>query len=106
MSTQDTDRKQQYSQARDAFDDLRVEDKALFLVEAAVSTIARGLEEAGRIIGKSLDDVFGGDGAAGEPPEAAPAEPEAPAEAPKAKKTTARKKSTTRKATRKSPPKK
>lgn len=58
MQEQDKDRKEQYRHVRDAFDTLNIEDKALFLVEAAASTVARGLEEAGRKLGDELNRVF------------------------------------------------
>lgn len=47
-----------YRNAREAFDDLRFEDQALFLVEAAVSTVVRGVEQLSRAFARGLDDVM------------------------------------------------
>ncbi len=75
-----------YSSARDAFDELKIEDKALFLIEATVSTIGRGLEDAGRALTHLFEDlVRGGHGEDTAPSEAAPSEaaPTTPKKAPK-----------------------
>lgn len=48
----------QYRRAREAFDDLRVEDQAVFIVEAAVGVLARGVEQAGHAVADALDDLL------------------------------------------------
>ena len=57
MTQQDAHSKQ-YRQAREAFDGLKIEDRAVFLLEATVSTVARGVEEAGRVLANELDRMF------------------------------------------------
>lgn len=47
-----------YEQARRRFEDLDVEKRARFLLEASVTTLARGLEEAGRVLADGLEDVL------------------------------------------------
>ncbi len=47
-----------YQRARDAFDELNIEKKATFLVEAAVSTLARGLASASEALGSEFERVF------------------------------------------------
>lgn len=47
-----------YKQAREAFEDLKVEEKAIFLVEAAVHTIARGMEEGFRALATEVNGWF------------------------------------------------
>ena len=62
MSTDRHARRAAYDRTRRQFDDLRLEDKAIFLVEATASTFACGLEEAGRAVAGGLDDLFRGAG--------------------------------------------
>lgn len=50
-----SDADDRYRRARNDFEDFDFEQKATFLVEAMTSTLARGLEEAG----KALSDEFG-----------------------------------------------
>lgn len=57
MTQHETHRKR-YHQAREAFDDLKIEDRAVFLLEATVSTVARGVEEAGRALADEFDRFF------------------------------------------------
>ncbi len=47
-----------YERTRRDFDEMRLEDKAIFLVEATASTLARGIEEASRAAADELDDLF------------------------------------------------
>lgn len=47
-----------YERTRRDFDEMRLEDKAIFLVEATASTLARGIEEASRAVADELDDLF------------------------------------------------
>lgn len=51
-------RSEQYNRLRDDFDTLAVEDKALFLLEATVSTLVRGIESFGKALGDELEHVF------------------------------------------------
>ena len=48
----------QYQRARREFEDMRIEDKAVFLVEATVTTMARALEAAGEALARELDRIF------------------------------------------------
>lgn len=58
MTTQGKEQSEQYREARRQFDDLRIEDKAVFLLESTVSTLARGLEEFGRVVSENLERSF------------------------------------------------
>lgn len=58
MSEQGQERKERYSRVRTEFDDLNTEDKVLFLMEATVSTIARGVDEFGRAVSDELNKAF------------------------------------------------
>ncbi len=49
---------EEYERARSAFDDLKLEDRAVFLIEATVSTIARGVDKVGRVLADELDRLF------------------------------------------------
>lgn len=51
---------EQYRRLRESFDELQIQDQALFLVEAAVSTLARGIEQAGETLADEVGDVFRG----------------------------------------------
>lgn len=68
-----------YDEARRHFDELESEDRMRFLLEASVSTLAQGIEEAGRVLSKGLEDVLNrsrqsrSSGSSGQP---GPAEPE------------------------------
>lgn len=50
--------REQYRRVRDAFDDLKVEDQAVFLAEAAVGVVARGIEQAGHAVAEALDELL------------------------------------------------
>ncbi len=50
--------KEEYQRARSAFDSLRVEDKAVFVLEAAVTTLARGIESAGAALADVVQQAF------------------------------------------------
>lgn len=69
--TEQQARSTQYERARREFDSLQIEDKAIFLVESTVTTVARGIEEVGRVIADELDALF-------HPPPADPIDPERP----------------------------
>ena len=47
-----------YDHVRDDFNRLRFEEQASFLVEAAVSVAARGIETVGRTLASELEDLF------------------------------------------------
>lgn len=51
-------RGERYERARSEFDHLRIEDKAIFLLEATVSTMARALEDAGHALADEIDSWF------------------------------------------------
>lgn len=69
-----------YREARRRFDDLDVEQRARFLLEASVSTIAHGLEWAGQQLADSLDETVhqskGGRSEAADEADPGPAQPE------------------------------
>jgi hypothetical protein len=76
MTTHEQARSTEYERVRQAFEDLGVEDKAVFLLEATVTTIARTVETAGRLLADEIDRLFRSD------PFAPPAEPAAEAPGP------------------------
>lgn len=47
-----------YHRARRDFDDLPFEKQATFLLESSVTALARGIEEAGRMLVEGLEDVM------------------------------------------------
>lgn len=49
---------ERYDDARRHFEELEVEERARFLLEASVSTLAQGLEQAGRVLSDGLDEIF------------------------------------------------
>jgi hypothetical protein len=51
----ESEREGAYEQARHGFDALRLEERAAFLVEATVSTLAEGLDAAGRALARELN---------------------------------------------------
>lgn len=51
-------RDKEYQRTRDTFNEMELEDQAAFLVEATASMLARGLEEAGRVMADGLDELF------------------------------------------------
>lgn len=57
MGERSQERKEQYKRVRTDFEDLTIEDKALFLLEATVSTVARGIEQIGREFAEEVDKV-------------------------------------------------
>lgn len=46
-----------YDEARGRFEELDVEERASFLVEATASTLARGVEEAGQALAEGLQEL-------------------------------------------------
>ena len=98
--TQDP-RREQYDQARSAFEELSIEDRVLFLLKETITTVADGIERAGRTVANELDAVFEEMEAEPENGEAAPAtEPQGTPKTTK-KSTTRSKKTTTKKSTAK-----
>ena len=55
MADQQDPRQKQYDRARDAFEDLKIEDKTVFLFKETVNTIFEGVETCAR----SIADEFG-----------------------------------------------
>lgn len=58
MGERTEERKEQYKRIRMEFEDLQIEDKALFLLEATVATVARGIEQAGKGLADEIDKAF------------------------------------------------
>jgi hypothetical protein len=48
-----------YDRARRDFDEMPLEDRARFLVEATASTLARTVEAAGRELARGIGELFG-----------------------------------------------
>jgi hypothetical protein len=51
-------RRERYEQARSAFDALGLDEKAVFLVEAAARTLTRGIEDGARKLSDELNRAF------------------------------------------------
>ena len=92
---------EKYRQARDEFDALKIEEKAIFLVESAFSMLAHGIESVGNVFSEQINKVYHEE-------EQEKKEEEKPKRAPR-KKTTTRKTSTRKRSTtsraKKTPPK-
>lgn len=56
--TEQAKHSERFHETRRQFDELSLEDKAVFLLEATVSTLGRGLEQAGRVLGDALETAF------------------------------------------------
>lgn len=84
----------EYDEARRAFEPLRIEEKAIFLVEAAITTLARGLDQAGQTLADELDRAFRrahdapADATGDAAPDAETDDPEAPPRARRRKRST------------------
>jgi len=59
MTDQQDPRKERYDRARSAFDELKIEEKTLFLIKETVNTIVEGVEEATRSIFNEFETLFG-----------------------------------------------
>ncbi len=97
MSEKEQKRSAAYEKAWSAFQELGVEERAAFLVEATAATLGHGLEKAGRSLAHALEDLFRAAEAPcgdGESKESETSEPKASA-----------KKTTRKRATKKTPPK-
>jgi len=53
-------RHETYRHTREAFDRMKVDEQASFLVEATASVLARGVEQVGRAVADGLDELFRG----------------------------------------------
>ena len=51
-------RSEAYNRLRQEFDSLAVEDKAIFLLESTMTTMVRGIESFGRMIGDELERIL------------------------------------------------
>lgn len=58
MRERSAEQKEKYKRVRSEFEDLEIEDKALFLLEATVGTVARGVEQFGRGFAEEIDKAF------------------------------------------------
>jgi hypothetical protein len=58
MNESGTGRSEAYSRLRNEFDTLAIEDKAIFLLESTLSTLVRGIEAFGHMVGEELDKAF------------------------------------------------
>lgn len=68
-----------YEQARRQFDELDVEERARFLINASASLLAQGLEQAGEVLADGLKEVLrqtGRPSSSAEPERPGAAEPE------------------------------
>ena len=95
MAEKAKNNKEQYRQARDEFDSLKIEEKAIFLVESAFSMLAQGIEAVGTVFSEQINKVYQ------DKEEVKKEETKAP---PKRKSTTRKRTTSTR--TKKTPPKK
>jgi len=59
MADQQDPRDQQYERAHDAFEDLKIEDKTVFLLKETVNTIVEGVETCVRTITDEFGAMFG-----------------------------------------------
>ncbi|MDZ4701587.1 MAG: hypothetical protein SH809_17885 [Rhodothermales bacterium] len=48
--------KEAYNEARSAFDGLKIEEQAIFLVESALSMLAQGIEQVGAMMARQFND--------------------------------------------------
>ena len=58
MATQKKDNNQQYTKAREEFDGLKIEEKAIFLVESTFSMLAHGIEAVGNVFSEQVEKVY------------------------------------------------
>ena len=83
MAEKAKNNKEQYRQARDEFDSLKIEEKAIFLVESTFSMLAHGIEAVGNVFSEQVNKMYQEEEKEEEKPK------------PKPKRTTTRKKATT-----------
>ncbi len=58
MSEQEKKRSKKYNRVREKFEELPLEEKATFLVEAVFTTLTRGIEQAGKAFSDELNSLF------------------------------------------------
>ena len=58
MSDQEKKRSKKYNRVREKFEELPLEEKATFLVEAVFTTLTRGIEQAGKAFSDELNSLF------------------------------------------------
>jgi hypothetical protein len=58
MAEQNKETNEQYRRARDEFDALKIEEKAIFMVEAAFSMLAQGIESIGNLFSEQVNKVY------------------------------------------------
>jgi hypothetical protein len=56
--TEQAKHSERFHETRRQFDELSLEDRAIFLLEATVSTLGRSLEQAGKTLGDALESAF------------------------------------------------
>ena len=56
----ENDKSHAYGQARSAFDALKMDERAAFLVESVVAMLAEGVGEAGRVVSEVIDEMARG----------------------------------------------
>ena len=96
MATQNKENNEQYRKAREEFNDLKIEEKAIFLVESAFSMLAHGIEAVGNVFSEQIDKVYESE---------EEAEEKAPPKKTTRRKAAPRKKTTKRTSSRRSTPK-
>lgn len=90
MAGQNKETNEQYRRAREEFDSLKIEEKAIFMVESAFSMLAHGIEAIGNVFSEQVDKMTATE-------KEKPAQPKA---STTTKKTTSRKSSSTRSSSR------
>ncbi len=58
MAEQTKNTREEYRQARDRFDSLKIEEKAIFLVESAFSMLAHGIESLGNLFSEQINKAY------------------------------------------------
>ena len=58
MSEQEKKRSKKYNRVREKFDELPLEEKATFLIEAVFTTLTKGIEQAGKAFSDELNTLF------------------------------------------------
>lgn len=58
MSDKEKKRSKKYNRTREKFDELPLEEKATFLVEAVFTTLTKGIEQAGKAFSDELNSLF------------------------------------------------
>lgn len=58
MSEPEQERKEKYHRVRSDFDELHTDEKVVFLLEATVSTLARGIDAFGRAVSDEINSAF------------------------------------------------